>query len=205
MLQRKIVTVIAFGFLMSASAAQAVPKTFYCYGKDKGRGEVWMTDAFTRDMAADAGMRELSLDEGRQFESFLKTQGVNPSPTYCEAGGYVGYVKLLKDGFSEGRIVRSPWKPANVEQTANLIDHPELHAKYEKLAPGAPAPAVKAESSGGGYLVVEDKKPTTTKVATPRVTKSAPKGSVVKSVDKGSNKSNCHLEGKRYVCPASKQ
>lgn len=205
MVQHKIVSVLAFGFFVSTSQAQAAPGTFYCWGIDKAHSKVFLTDIFSRDMGADESMRELSLGEGRQFDNFLRSRGVDPSPTYCMPGGFSHYVKQLRDGFSQGRIVRSEWKPSNVERAINLIDHPELHAKYETLTPGAPLPVIKAEKSDGGYLVVEDKKSVNKAIASAPTKTPKPPAKVRRSVGRGSFKSKCHVEGKKFVCPGSKQ
>lgn len=200
--------VIAFGSSVLASRAGAAEGTYYCWGIDKARGEVWLTDAFTREMAPGEDMASLSRSEGREHASFLEAKGVKPSPSYCQAGGFAEYVKLLRGGFTQGRIVRSTWRPKLTVRTTNLIDHPELHARYEKLAPNAPPPVQgPASSSGRGSLVVEAKAKAKPKSApAPATAKSVPRSlPAPRSVDRGSAKSKCKVVGKRFVCPTSAQ
>ena len=89
-----------------------------------------------------------------------------------------------------------------------MVDVRPNGAKNVKTGWQAKTAALKAKvspkkDSPGGYLTITDKKPApTARRAAETVTKSKAPPS---SVGRGSNKSRCHLEGKRYVCPASKQ
>ena len=182
MVQRKIVSVVAFGFIatfgaVSASARGSSDQPWAACLKSHETG-IYVTPAF-RTNTPDY-RRAINVDAERRWGS-ADYVDCDFADTSAEAD------RLIRNHYttpvSEWAL---PWSSA---KTADL----------PKKSPG------KGKGSSGGYLVVEDKKSTTTQVATPRATKPAPKGSVGKSVDKGSNNSKCHLEGKRYVCPASKQ
>jgi len=181
---RKIVGVVAFGVFsvlsatkISATGTSGQPWAACLKSHETG---IYVTPAFRTD----------SPNYRRQIDQDAERRWGSSDYVDCDfADSSAEADRLIRNHYTDAV---SPW-PLPWGSSKNAAKSP------------VKTPRPKNDSSGG-YLVIEDK-PTTGKNATARSqTKStkapAPK---VQTVDKGSNKSKCHVEGKRFVCPASKQ
>lgn len=78
------------------------------------------------------------------------------------------------------------------------------HAIVGAASPATAQPTQPSTAKSSAGIIIEDRKPMP---ASPVASKTVAKPALPKPgpIDRGSAKSKCHLAGKRYVCPASKQ
>lgn len=197
MANRKVILTV--GFMVSAVFAQPAiaqdTRGARCW-LNSSDGNVYVTGALTVNApGADDGQagRAVAEEIGPDLVAHVeqrfgakgdpKAVGCAVLPSIQVAQAEIDKLPATING-SEGRFVRTEW----------TVHTAALKAK-----------SVPKSGSTGGSLIITEKKPTATpvpRVAGTTVPKSQPRPS---AAGRGSSKSKCHLEGKRYVCPASKQ
>jgi hypothetical protein len=188
---------LSVGFILSTVIAQPAwaqdGRGASCFIRDP-KSNLYLTDAIPVNapgVSDSEAWQALSREIGADFASFVnKKYGLSLS-----AEGTVGCTITASVADAQIGIDAQP------EVRPNGLKNIKTGWQAKTVALKA-KDNTKRESSGG-YLTITDKKPApTAKRAVETATKPRAPSS---SVGRGSNKSKCHLEGKRYVCPASKQ